>query len=106
MGLQTNLRINLADPAGFSAVQRVASYQYLGANLSPDTDQSYSLGSGVATLQFSADGENFTNSAKTLSASTTGIFNVDVRGVHSVRFLNTTADASADPSAIISVYLQ
>ena len=106
MGIKTSLRINLADPAGASAVAKVASYRYMGASIFPDPDNSYPLGSGVATVQFSADGENFTNSAKTLSGSTTGVFNIDIQGVHSMRLLTTTADASADPSANISVYLQ
>lgn len=101
-----SLRINLADSDGASSTLKVGSYRYLGASLFPDPDQAYSLGSGVATLQFSADGDNFTNTTNTLSASTTGQFNVDINGVHSVRFSTTTADAGADPSANISVYLQ
>ena len=106
MGIKASMRINLADAAGFSNVVSAGASRHMGANLFPDPDNSYPLGTGVATLQVSADGENFTNSSSTLSASTTGVFNVDIEGVHSVRFLTTTADGAADPSANISVYFQ
>jgi hypothetical protein len=81
-------------------------YSYYGATLSPNPDTSYALGSAVVTVQYSADGENFFNSAKTLSNSTQSFFNEEIRGVHSLRFVTTTADGSADPDAVISVYLQ
>ena len=106
MGLQETLAINLADPSAATSTVRSGAYKYLGAVIFPDPDKSYSLGSGVATLQFSADGENFVNSNKTFSGSDAGEFSVDITGVQSIRFLTTTADGAADPSAKISVYLQ
>lgn len=106
MGLKSSLRINLADAAGVSQTQSVTSYTKVGVVLFPDPDQSYGLGSAVATLQFSADGENFVNSTNTLSNSTQGVFGIDISGVHSLRFATTTGDGSADPSGRISVYLQ
>ena len=106
MGIKISDHINLADASGVSGVMLVGSYSYMGVTLQPDPDQSYSLGSAESTVQYSADGENFTNSTSVLSASTLGKFNLDIRGVHSIRLLTTTADGAADPSAGISVYLQ
>ncbi len=106
MGLKSSLRLNLANDEAVTKPQLVTSYSKAGAVLFPDPDQSYALGSAVATLQFSADGENFVNSSTTLSNSTQGVFSIDVTGVHSLRFATTTGDGSADPSGRISVYLQ
>jgi hypothetical protein len=106
MGLQETLTINLTNPVGTSSSVKSSAYKYLGAVMYPDPNESYALGSGVATLQFSADGTNFVNSNKTLSNSDAGEFSIDITGVQSVRFLTTTADGSADPAANISVYLQ
>ncbi|QDP55784.1 MAG: hypothetical protein Unbinned2706contig1001_45 [Prokaryotic dsDNA virus sp.] len=106
MGLQETLIINLTDSLAVSAPVKSSAYKFLGAVLFTDPDQSYSLGSGVVTLQFSADGTNFVNSNKTFSNSDAGEFSVDITGVQSIRFSTTTADGAADPSAHISVYLQ
>ena len=106
MGLKYNLRLNLASDEAVSEQRLVTSYRHAGAVIYPDPDEDYAIGSAVATLQFSADGENFVNSTTTLSNSTQGVFNIDVTGVHSLRFATTTGDGSADPSGRISVYLQ
>lgn len=106
MGIQANLILNLTAPDDVSMTQDAQRYTRLGAVIYPDPDKSYSLGSGVATLQLSADGTNFVASSKTFSASDAGEFAFDITGVHSIRFKTTTADGAADPSAHISVYLQ
>ena len=106
MVLQETLIINLTDPNSASSSVRSGAHRWLGAVIFPDPDKSYSLGSGVATLQFSADGDNFVNSNKTFSNSDAGEFSVDITGVQSIRFSTTTADGAADPSANIAVYLQ
>jgi hypothetical protein len=64
------------------------------------------LGSGVATLEFSTDGENFVDSTSTVSASTAGVFGVSIIGVQSIRFRTSTADGTADTAANLSVYTQ
>ena len=106
MGIKAADHLNLTDSSGISGSILVGSYSYLGATIQPDPDESYAIGSAEATVQYSADGENFVNSTSVLSASTLGKFGVDVRGVHSIRLSTTTADGTADPSAGISVYLQ
>lgn len=106
MGLQETLTINLTDPSAISTSVKSSPYKFLGAVLFVDPDNSYSLGSGVVTLQFSADGTNFVDTNKTFSNSDAGEFSVDITGVQSIRFSTTTADGTADPSAHISVYLQ
>ena len=101
---QTAGRLTTTDVENAKVI--VGAYSYYGATLSPNPDTSYALGSAVVTVQYSADGENFFNSSKTLSNSTQSFFNEEIRGVHSLRFVTTTADGSADPDAVISVYLQ
>lgn len=101
---QTTGRLTTTDVE--NPILLVGGYSYYGATLSPNPDTSYTLGTVVVTVQYSADGENFFNSSKTLTNSAPSFFNEEIRGVHSVRFVTTTADGTADPDAIISVYLQ
>jgi hypothetical protein len=106
MGVQRSLQINLADPDAVSDTTVVANYRSFGATIFPNEDTSYALGSGVATMQFSTDGENFVDSSFAISNSTQGKFAFDITSVHTIRFKTSTADGSADPAAEIAIYMQ
>lgn len=106
MGVQRSLQINLADPSGVSETLIVANYRSIGAVIFPNEDTSFTLGSGVATMQFSTDGENFVDSTFAISNSTQGKFAFDITTVHTIRFKTSTADGSADPAAQIAIYYQ
>ena len=106
MGKTAEMRINLTDEAGVSAPVLIARYRHALLHLIPDPDASLSIGSGIAKLQYSADGENFFDTATTLTNSAPGTTTaVDVTGVYAIRMKTSTANGSSDPNALTKVYL-
>ncbi len=105
MGKRSSLRTNLTNTDHESVSVVVAPSRRGVFHLIPDPDNTLTIGSGVLTLQLSADGENFFDHTTTLSNSSPGTQTaVALDAVYAVRFRTSTADGAADPNALIKAY--
>jgi len=105
--------INLTDEDGTSDAFFAGAFAFGSFVLLADPEGGVgSLGSATVIVEVSVDGENFVDPDYFmgpnlfLSAGRPALINVDLRGIHSVRFKVSKVDGAADPKAQVRVFMQ